>query len=89
MVTKSEGFFTLPWLKSDTCSKASIPLFKNIPQSVVALTTAFSTMSPSFKFSNALRISAFLLFSNTALLDTHAFPRFLSILVAITFNVIH
>ena len=46
--TKSAGFFTLPWLRSDTWSKASIPLMsKNIPQSVVDLTIAFSTISPS------------------------------------------
>ena len=57
---------------------------KNIPQSVVAFTIASSTMSPSFIFFIASDISAFLLFSSTALLDTHTFPLFLSILVAIT-----
>ena len=57
---------------------------KNIPQSVVAFTIAFSTTSPSLIFLSASEISAFLLFSNTALLDTQTFPLFLSILVAIT-----
>ena len=58
-----------------------------IPQSVVALTTAFSIMSPSLIFFKASVITAFLLFSSTALLDTQTFPLFLSILVAITFMV--
>ena len=83
MVTRSEGFFTRPWLKSETCSNASIPLIsKNIPQSVVALTIAFSTISSTLIFFNASLISAFLLFSKTALLETQTFPLFLSILVA-------
>ena len=57
---------------------------KKIPQSVVALTIAFSTISPSLIFFKASVISAFLLFSRTALLETQTLPLFLSILVAIT-----
>ena len=57
---------------------------KKIPQSVVAFTVASSTTSPSLIFFNASEISAFLLFSKTARLDTHTFPLFLSILVAMT-----
>ena len=57
---------------------------KKIPQSVVAFTIASSTISPSLIFFNASVISAFLLFSRTALLETQTFPLFLSILVAIT-----
>jgi hypothetical protein len=57
---------------------------KNIPQSVVALTIASSTISPSLIFLSASVISAFLLFSSTALLETQTLPLFLSILVAIT-----
>ena len=57
---------------------------KNIPQSVVAFTIASSTISPSLIFFKASEISAFLLFSITALLETQTFPLFLSILVAMT-----
>ena len=56
---------------------------KKIPQSVVAFTIAFSTMF-SLIFLRASVISAFLLFSKTALLETQTLPLFLSILVAIT-----
>ena len=59
---------------------------KNIPQSVVAFTIAFQLISPSLIFFNASVISAFLLFSRTALLETQTFPLCLSNLVAITFT---